>query len=79
MCVNLCQWQDLVPCILVTFDKEQIVVWRGQNYKPSEDGFFLTEREPFDHSSNDPDDHEVENQDGEESTGNNDYYSGDSD
>lgn len=24
--------QDLVPCILVTFEKEQIVVWRGKNY-----------------------------------------------
>ncbi|WMV11357.1 hypothetical protein MTR67_004742 [Solanum verrucosum] len=78
---SLVQWSlaDLVPCILVTFDKEQIVVWRGQNYKPSEDGFFLTEREPFDHSGNDLDDHEVENQNGEGITGNSDYYSGDSD
>ncbi|XP_049351915.1 CRS2-associated factor 1, mitochondrial [Solanum verrucosum] len=74
-----CKLRDLVPCILVTFDKEQIVVWRGQNYKPSEDGFFLTEREPFDHSGNDLDDHEVENQNGEGITGNSDYYSGDSD
>lgn len=24
--------QDLVPCILVTFEKEQIVVWRGKDY-----------------------------------------------
>ncbi|KAL9271967.1 CRS2-associated factor 1, mitochondrial-like protein [Drosera capensis] len=40
--------QDLVPCILVTFEKEQIVVWRGKNYKPSEDGFFLPERDSFD-------------------------------
>lgn len=24
--------QDLVPCVPVTFDKEQIVVWRGKNY-----------------------------------------------
>ncbi|XP_058084543.1 CRS2-associated factor 1, mitochondrial [Magnolia sinica] len=23
--------RDLVPCVLVTFDKEQIVVWRGKN------------------------------------------------
>ncbi|KAL5992235.1 hypothetical protein ACLOJK_013151 [Asimina triloba] len=23
---------DLVPCVLVTFDKEQIVIWRGKNY-----------------------------------------------
>jgi hypothetical protein len=22
--------QDLVPCILVSFDKEQIIVWRGK-------------------------------------------------
>ncbi|XP_057508679.1 CRS2-associated factor 1, mitochondrial-like isoform X1 [Actinidia eriantha] len=25
--------RDLVPCVLVTFDKEQIVVWRGNDYK----------------------------------------------
>ncbi|KAJ0988356.1 hypothetical protein J5N97_006712 [Dioscorea zingiberensis] len=24
--------RDLVPCVLVTFDKEQIVVWKGKNY-----------------------------------------------
>jgi hypothetical protein len=24
--------QDLVPCILVSFDKEQIIVWRGKDY-----------------------------------------------
>ncbi|XP_042456505.1 CRS2-associated factor 1, mitochondrial-like [Zingiber officinale] len=24
--------RDLVPCILVTFEKEQIVVWKGKNY-----------------------------------------------
>lgn len=40
--------QDLVPCILVTFEKEQIVIWRGRNYKPAEGGYFLTERESFD-------------------------------
>lgn len=45
--------QDLVPCILVTFDKEQIVVWRGKDYKPTQDGFFLTERESFDDQPND--------------------------
>lgn len=22
----------MVPCVLVTFEKEQIVIWRGQNY-----------------------------------------------
>lgn len=40
--------RDLVPCILVTFEKEQIVVWRGKNYKPSEDGSFVPERDSFD-------------------------------
>ncbi|CAA7017334.1 unnamed protein product [Microthlaspi erraticum] len=29
--------EDLVPCILVTFDKEQVVIWRGQDYKPPKD------------------------------------------
>ncbi|VVB06785.1 unnamed protein product [Arabis nemorensis] len=29
--------RDLVPCILVTFDKEQVVIWRGKDYKPPED------------------------------------------
>lgn len=40
--------QDLVPCILVTFEKEQIVVWRGQDYKPFKGGCFLEDRESFD-------------------------------
>nr|POF15080.1 crs2-associated factor 1, mitochondrial [Quercus suber] len=40
--------QDMVPCILVTFEKEQIVVWRGKDYKPVEDGCFLPDRESFD-------------------------------
>lgn len=40
--------QDLVPCILVTFEKEQIVVWRGKDYKPPESGYFLSDRESFD-------------------------------
>ncbi|GMH00563.1 hypothetical protein Nepgr_002402 [Nepenthes gracilis] len=40
--------RDLVPCILVSFEKEQIVVWRGKNYQPREDGFFLTDRASFD-------------------------------
>lgn len=39
--------QDLVPCILVTFDKEQIVVWRGKDYQPLDTGY-LTVRETFD-------------------------------
>ncbi|KAL4324892.1 hypothetical protein GQ457_11G025100 [Hibiscus cannabinus] len=33
-----CKLRDLVPCILVTFEKEQIVVWRGKDYKPPDDG-----------------------------------------
>ncbi|XP_059312770.1 CRS2-associated factor 1, mitochondrial isoform X1 [Lycium ferocissimum] len=74
-----CKLRDLVHCILVTFDKEQIVVWRGKNYKPSEDGFFLTEREQFDHSSNDSDNHEDENESTEGITVDSDYDSGDSD
>lgn len=37
-----------MPCILVTFEKEQIVVWRGNNYKASKDGYFLPDRELFD-------------------------------
>ncbi|KAF7825966.1 CRS2-associated factor 1, mitochondrial [Senna tora] len=45
-----CKLRDLVPCILVTFEKEQIVVWRGKNYKPPQDGYFLTDREIFDDS-----------------------------
>lgn len=45
--------QDLVPCILVTFDKEQIVIWRGKDYKPMQDGFLLADRELFDDPQND--------------------------
>lgn len=56
--------QDLVPCILVTFDKEQIVIWRGKNYRPAEGGYFLTERESFD----DPDENLSNDAHGNEST-----------
>ncbi|XP_051117038.1 CRS2-associated factor 1, mitochondrial-like isoform X2 [Andrographis paniculata] len=38
-----CKLRDLVPCILVSFEKEQIVVWRGKDYKPVEGGFFVAE------------------------------------
>ncbi|KAH9621296.1 hypothetical protein KSS87_013287 [Heliosperma pusillum] len=38
--------RDLVPCTLVTFMKEQIVMWRGKEYQPKEDGVFLTEPKP---------------------------------
>lgn len=42
-----------MPCILVTFEKEQIVVWRGKDYKPLEDGYFLPDRELFDNPEGD--------------------------
>lgn len=48
-----CKLRDLVPCVLVTFDKEQVVVWRGKNYKPIEDGYWLADRETFDNLDND--------------------------
>ncbi|XP_027108201.1 CRS2-associated factor 1, mitochondrial-like [Coffea arabica] len=48
-----CKLRDLVPCILVTFEKEQIVVWRGKDYKPVQDGFFIADRELFDDLQND--------------------------
>lgn len=35
--------QDLVPCIMVTFEKEQVVGWRGNDYKPPDDGYFQIE------------------------------------
>ncbi|KAL5565465.1 hypothetical protein UlMin_028629 [Ulmus minor] len=43
-----CKLRDRVPCILVTFDKEQIVVWRGKDYQPPEDGYFVGDRDLFD-------------------------------
>lgn len=51
-----CKLRDLVPCILVTFEKEQIVIWRGKDYKPKEDGCFLMTRETFDNSISGSDD-----------------------
>ncbi|KAK9749308.1 hypothetical protein RND81_02G116900 [Saponaria officinalis] len=39
--------RDLVPCILVTFMKEQIVMWSGKEYEPTQDRVFLTEQEPL--------------------------------
>ncbi|MCL7047510.1 hypothetical protein MKW94_023825 [Papaver nudicaule] len=39
--------RDLVPCILVTFKKEQIVLWRGENYTPPEPGQFVVEDNSF--------------------------------
>ncbi|KAI3693331.1 hypothetical protein L6452_33166 [Arctium lappa] len=46
--------RDLVPCILVTFEKEQIVIWRGSDYKPKEGGCFLVDRQSFDDCDTDP-------------------------
>ena len=42
-----------MPCVLVTFDKEQIVVWRGNDYKPIEADPFFMDRDPFDNPDND--------------------------
>lgn len=39
----------------MTFEKEQIVIWRGKDYKPKEGGCFLMARESFDSSSGDAD------------------------
>ncbi|KAB5527020.1 hypothetical protein DKX38_020867 [Salix brachista] len=52
-----CKLRDLVPCILVTFDKEQIVVWRGKDYKPPEveDEQFFADRQVFDDPQSDMD------------------------
>lgn len=46
-----CKLRDLVPCILVTFNKEQIVVWRGKDYKPKYSGYFLSDEDVFDSPS----------------------------
>ncbi|CBI38828.3 hypothetical protein VitviT2T_023546 [Vitis vinifera] len=48
-----CKLRDFVPCILVTFEKEQIVVWRGKDYKPTEAGQFPIERESLDNWDSD--------------------------
>ncbi|QCE02571.1 RNA-binding [Vigna unguiculata] len=48
-----CKLRDMVPCILVTFENEQVVVWRGKDYKPSKDGYFLKDRESFDDDNDD--------------------------
>ncbi|KZV16523.1 hypothetical protein F511_25996 [Dorcoceras hygrometricum] len=45
-----CKLRELVPCILVTFEKEQIVIWRGKDYKPAQGGYFPNARELFDDS-----------------------------
>lgn len=49
-----CKLRDLVPCILMTFEKEQIVAWRGKDYKhPGDGGHFFTHRELFDDPESD--------------------------
>ncbi|PIA47952.1 hypothetical protein AQUCO_01400507v1 [Aquilegia coerulea] len=47
-----CKLRDLVPCVLVTFEKEQIVVWRGKNYAPAEPEQFLNDDGSFNFSAN---------------------------
>lgn len=72
-----CKLRDLVPCILVTFDKEQIVVWRGKDYKPKEEDIFFPDREPFDNRDNNfdsgPDEQEISEDDGNQHA----FHSGD--
>ena len=49
--------QDLVPCILVSFDKEQIIVWRGK-----EDGSLQDQTQKSFPSVIDSDDASVKNE-----------------
>lgn len=70
-----CKLRDLVPCIPVTFEKEQIVVWRGEDYKPVEDGYFIPDRESFD----DPDGNLICSGSSAARCGQQDFYSGDDD
>ncbi|KAL6981869.1 hypothetical protein U1Q18_023486 [Sarracenia purpurea var. burkii] len=77
-----CKLRDLVPCVLVTFNKEQIVVWRGKNYKPTkEDNHFHTDRDPFDNQLNDlvggPEEWESSNGGGKSSSSQQDFQSED--
>ncbi|XP_050237437.1 CRS2-associated factor 1, mitochondrial isoform X2 [Mercurialis annua] len=72
-----CKLRELVPCVLVTFQKEQIVVWRGNDYKPPEDGRELfMDRQSFDDAESNVD----HSKDSYSSKENNDdhleYYSG---
>ncbi|KAH6830788.1 RNA-binding CRS1 / YhbY domain-containing protein [Perilla frutescens var. hirtella] len=74
-----CKLRDLVPCILVTFDKEQIVMWRGEHYKPAEGGYFLMERESFENPNDDASDEAHENGIPDYEQGSTGFDSGDSD
>lgn len=71
--------QDMVPCILVTFGKEQIVIWRGKDYTPTHDGYFLTERESFSDPEDDLASRACGNKTGDDSQTENNFDSGDSD
>ena len=69
--------QDFVPCILVTFEKEQIVVWRGKDYKPTEVGQFPIERESFDNWDSDMVDGGEQHKRSDDSCSQLAFYSGD--
>ncbi|KAL2511374.1 CRS2-associated factor 1 [Abeliophyllum distichum] len=74
-----CKLRDLVPCILVTFEKEQIVIWRGRDYKPTHEGYFLTERESFSDTDDDLTSRADRNKTGDDTQAENNFDSGDSD
>ncbi|KAK1560638.1 hypothetical protein Q3G72_029095 [Acer saccharum] len=75
-----CKLRDMVPCVLVTFEKEQIVVWRGKDYKPPEnDACFVSQREMFDSPESDSEECSVQGHDStDESTSQQGFNSGDS-
>lgn len=72
-----CKLRELVPCILVTFDKEQIVVWKGKDYKPVENADFLPERELFDSPEGDVVSSAERCDSSDDNISQKDYYSGD--
>lgn len=67
----------MAPCILVTFEKEQIVVWRGKDYKPAETGQFLIERESLDDWHNNMVDGGAQHKSFDDSCSQAAFYSGD--
>lgn len=71
--------QNLVPCILVTFQKEQIVIWRGKDYQPSVAGYFFNIKETFDDSEDDSSNPADQDERTDESQGQSDFESADSD
>ncbi|KAL6130810.1 hypothetical protein ACLB2K_069189 [Fragaria x ananassa] len=72
-----CKLRELVPCILVTFDKEQIVVWKGKDYKPVQDAYFLPERECFDSPEGDAVSGAEHCESSDDNNSQTEYYSGD--